>query len=59
MPEPGGVPSAHTDPFARAHLPPRELWPDFDYDGVAELRAYPDHMNCAAILLDDMAAGGH
>ncbi len=59
MPEPGGVPSAHADPFARAHLPPRELWPDFDYDSLPELRAYPDRMNCAAILLDDMAAGGH
>ncbi len=59
MPEPGGVPSAHTDPFTRAHLPPRELWPEFDYDSVAELRAYPDRMNCAAILLDEMAARGH
>ncbi len=59
MPEPGGVPSAHTDSFPRAHLPPKELWPEFDYDSLPELRAYPDRMNCGAILLDDMVAGGH
>ena len=59
MPEPGGVPTAHTDPFAREHLPPRELWPDFDYDSLPELRAYPDRMNCGAMLLDDMVAAGH
>ena len=59
MPEPGGVPTAHSDGFARAHLPPKELWPDFDYDSLPELRAYPDRMNCGAILLDDMVAGGH
>ena len=59
MPEPGGVPSAHTDHFARAHLPPQELWPIFDYDSLPELRAYPDRMNCAAILLDDMVVSGH
>ena len=28
---PGGVPSAHVDPFMRAQLPPPELWPRFDY----------------------------
>ena len=59
MPEPGGVPTAHTDTFAAEHLPPRELWPEFDYDSLPELRAYPDRMNCATILLDDMVASGH
>ena len=59
MPEPGGVPTAHQDLFARDHLPPKELWPVFDYDSLPELRAYPDRMNCGAMLLDDMAAGGH
>ena len=59
MPEPGGVPTAHTDGFARANLPPKELWPDFDYDSLPELRAYPNHMNSGAILLDDMVASGH
>jgi 2-aminobenzoate-CoA ligase len=48
---PGGVPSAHTDDFVRGALPPRELWPDMSYQGVPEL-AYPDHLNCAAELLD-------
>jgi 2-aminobenzoate-CoA ligase len=59
MPEPGGVPSAHSDGFARANLPPKELWPDFDYDSLPELRAYPNRMNCGAILLDNMVASGH
>ncbi len=59
MPEPGGVPTAYADRFASAHLPPRELWPVFDYDSLPELAAYPDRMNCGAMLLDDMVAGGH
>ena len=59
MPEPGGGPTAHRDRFAARHLPPRELWPVFDYDSLPELRAYPDRMNCAAELLDNMAASGH
>ena len=59
MPEPGGGPSAHRDRFAAAHLPPRELWPEFDYDSLPELRSYPARMNCAAVLLDEMAASGH
>ncbi len=58
MPEPGG-PSAHRDRFAERGLPPKALWPAFDYDALPELRAYPDRMNCAAMLLDDMAAAGH
>ena len=59
MAEPGGVPTAHQDLFAREYLPPKELWPVFNYDSLPELAAYPDRMNCAAMLLDDMAAGGH
>ena len=59
MAEPGNVPTAHIDPFAREHLPPRELWPHFAYDTLPELAAYPDRMNCAAILLDHMVAAGH
>ncbi|MCY4549671.1 MAG: AMP-binding protein [Defluviicoccus sp.] len=59
MAEPGGGPSAHPDRFAAENLPPRELWPDFDYDSLPELRAYPARMNCAAILLDGTAAAGH
>lgn len=59
MAEPGGVPTAHQDLFARENLPPKELWPVFDYDSLPELRAYADRMNCGAMLLDDMVAGGH
>jgi 2-aminobenzoate-CoA ligase len=43
-------PSAHTDTFARDHLPPREQWPELVFDRP-ELR-YPDRLNCAAELLD-------
>ncbi len=59
MPEPGGGPSAHRDRFAAENLPPRDLWPVFDYDSLPELRAYPARMNCGAILLDGTAAAGH
>ena len=58
MAEPGG-PTAHRDRFAAENLPPRELWPAFDYESLPELRAYPSRMNCGAILLDDTAAAGH
>ncbi len=54
---PGGVPSAHVDPFAREQLPPRAMWPVMDYSGVPEL-AYPDQLNCAAELLDGAVARG-
>src|SRR5690242_12660283 len=47
--------SAHVDTFCRDHLPPPELCPKFDYTAVPELR-YPERMNCAAELLDKMAA---
>ncbi len=42
-------PSAHTDTFARDHLPPRGLWPDFLLGGAF---AYPPRLNCAVELLD-------
>jgi 2-aminobenzoate-CoA ligase len=42
--------TAHTDTFARDHLPPRALWPEFSFDRP-ELR-YPERLNCAALLLD-------
>jgi len=48
---PGGVASAHVDPFARDALPPRDLWPRMDYGGIPELD-YPDRLNCATELLD-------
>ncbi|HEY6320571.1 MAG TPA: AMP-binding protein, partial [Thermoanaerobaculia bacterium] len=52
-----GEPSAHRDPFCRAALPPRELWPEMRYDAVPEL-AYPARLNSAAELLDRRVAEG-
>ena len=49
--------SAHLDSFARDNLPPREQWPEFRFD-LPELR-YPERMNCASVLLDDMVRAGH
>jgi 2-aminobenzoate-CoA ligase len=43
--------TAHTDTFARDHLPPPELWPEMDYTALPEL-AYPARVNAAAELLD-------
>ena len=50
--------TAHVDTFVRDHLPPRELWPDTDWSGVAEL-AYPGRLNAAVTLLDKWIARGH
>ncbi len=47
--------TAHTDTFARDNLPPKSQWPEFRFD-LPELK-YPARMNCAAELLDRMAAG--
>ena len=52
MPEP----TAHTDTFARDHLPPHALWPDLLLDGAF---AYPPRLNCAAELLDKTVEAGH
>ena len=54
---PGGVPSAHVDPFIRSQLPPRELWPRFDY-GAPHLRHLPDRLNACAALLDAALEAG-
>ncbi|MFJ8013227.1 AMP-binding protein [Streptomyces sp. NPDC096339] len=43
-------PSAHTDTFARDHLPPADAWPELLFE-LPEL-AYPDRLNCGAELLD-------
>jgi 2-aminobenzoate-CoA ligase len=48
------APSAHVDTFCRDNLPPQEQWPDFSFD-LPELR-YPQRLNCAAALLDDVVA---
>jgi 2-aminobenzoate-CoA ligase len=49
--------TAHTDTFARDHLPPRELWPELDLVSLPDL-AYPPRLNCAAELLDRWIAAG-
>jgi 2-aminobenzoate-CoA ligase len=51
------APTAHTDTFARENLPPREQWPEFSFD-LPELQ-YPERMNCASVLLDDMVRAGN
>src|SRR5918997_5532525 len=47
--------SAHVDTFASDNLPPREAWPDLVFD-LPELQ-YPERLNAAKALLDDMAEG--
>src|ERR671933_136537 len=47
--------SGYVDTFANDNLPPREEWPELVFD-LPELR-YPERLNAAAALLDDMAAG--
>ena len=48
--------SGHVDTFARDNLPPRALWPEFNFD-LPELR-YPERMNCIAEFLDRWVAQG-
>ncbi len=48
--------SAHVDTFARDNLPPRSQWPEFRFD-LPELQ-YPERLNCAVLLLDEMVAAG-
>src|SRR4051812_3865805 len=42
--------SAHLDTFARDHLPPHDLWPEFIFKRP-ELQ-YPDRLNCVEQFLD-------
>ncbi|HEY3016282.1 MAG TPA: AMP-binding protein [Nocardioides sp.] len=48
------MPSAHVDSFCRDRLPPADQWPEFRFD-LPELH-YPDRLNCATALLDDVIA---
>ncbi len=48
------LPSAHVDTFCRDHLPRAEQWPELTFD-LPELQ-YPERLNCATALLDDVAA---
>ena len=47
--------SGYVDTFANDNLPPREEWPELVFD-LPELR-YPERLNAAKVLLDDMAEG--
>jgi 2-aminobenzoate-CoA ligase len=49
--------SAHQDTFARDNLPPTDLQPEFLFE-LPELH-YPEHLNCASVLLDQMVLAGH
>ena len=50
----GLLPSAHVDTFCRDHLPPARQWPELLFT-LPEL-TYPDRLNCATALLDDVIA---
>ncbi len=50
-------PSAHVDTFARDHLPPRDLWPEFVFT-LPQLH-YPARLNCAQAVLDDAVDRGY
>jgi 2-aminobenzoate-CoA ligase len=50
--------SGHVDTFCADHLPPPELMPVRQWDAIPEL-AYPERLNCAAELLDQMVDGGY
>ena len=56
MPDHGLSPSAHVDTFCRDNLPAAEQWPQFRYE-VPEVQ-YPDRLNAASVLLDDVIATG-
>lgn len=47
-------PSAHSDTFARDHLPPTDEWPDLLLDGFD----YPETLNAAVELTDAMVDRG-
>lgn len=51
-------PTAHADTFAADNLPPKEQWPEFDFDSLPVLQAYSDRMNAGVELLDRMCETG-
>ena len=55
---PGG-PTAHIDTFAAENLPPQDQWPEFDFDSLPVLHAYPNRINAGVELLDHMCETGH
>ncbi|MBR0780495.1 benzoate-CoA ligase family protein [Bradyrhizobium iriomotense] len=53
----GNAATAHVDTFARQHLPPREVWPEFIFTRP-ELH-YPPRLNCVGYFLDRWVEQGH
>lgn len=53
----GNAASAHVDTFARQHLPPPELWPEFIFTRPELL--YPPRLNCVSYFLDRWVEQGH
>ncbi|MCG2625977.1 benzoate-CoA ligase family protein [Bradyrhizobium sp. WYCCWR 13023] len=49
--------TAHVDKFARQHLPPPDLWPEFIFTRP-EL-CYPARLNCVSYFLDRWVEQGH
>ena len=49
--------SAYVDTFAADNLPPPGSWPEMRFD-LPDLH-YPERLNCAVALLDDMVARGN
>ncbi|TEA79107.1 AMP-binding protein [Allopusillimonas ginsengisoli] len=49
--------SAHTDTFARDHLPPVEEWPELLLGGNPDVD-YPPRLNCAVALVDERVDQG-
>jgi len=58
MPQDGPVPVSVADTFVTDNLPPPDLWPAIDTTRPP-LSDYPEDLNAAVALLDDMAASGH
>ena len=50
--------TAHVDTFARDRLPPDGQLPVFRFDGLPELAAIPERLNCASAMLDARIAAG-
>lgn len=51
-------PSAHVDTFCRDNLPARETWPKFLFDVPEVQYQYPDRLNVASVLLDEVINSG-
>ena len=53
------IESSHVDQFVLQQLPPKNLWPEMNYDVLPELQLYPLRMNAAAELIDKGVREGY